>query len=61
MFVVFVCIGLLIAPFYLIVKAMSNKGGSVPPKTSSPKRKNPIDKHMDENYGDVDWLRKGKL
>lgn len=61
MFVVFVCIGLLIAPFYLIVKAMSNKGGSVPPKSPSSKRKNPIDKHMDDNYADVDWLRKGKL
>ena len=21
----------------------------------------PIDKHMDDNYADIDWLRKGKL
>ncbi len=21
----------------------------------------PIDRHMDENYADIDWLRKGKL
>ena len=22
---------------------------------------NPIDRHMDENYADIDWLRKGKM
>ena len=60
MFALFFCIGLIIAPIYVIGKAISNKGGSAPPKTPAPK-KNPIDKHMDENYGDIDWLWKGKL
>ncbi len=26
-----------------------------------PRPKDPIDRHMDENYADIDWLRKGKL
>ena len=30
-------------------------------KPAAPRKKNPIDKHMDDNYGDIDWLRKGKL
>ena len=30
-------------------------------KPSVPRKKNPIDKHMDDNYADIDWLRKGKL
>lgn len=25
------------------------------------KKQNPIDKHGDENYGTIDWLRNGKL
>jgi len=24
-------------------------------------RKDPIDQYMDDNYADIDWLRKGKL
>ena len=27
----------------------------------NPRPQDPIDKHGDENYGDIDWLRKGKL
>ena len=30
-------------------------------KPHAPRKKNPIDKHMDDNYADIDWLRKGKL
>ncbi len=30
-------------------------------KQIRPKEQDPIDKHMDENYADIDWLRKGKL
>ena len=34
------------------------RGKAEPP---APRKKDPIDKHMDDNYGDIDWLRKGKL
>ena len=61
MFALFFCIGLIIAPIYAIGKALTNKGGSTPPTPPAPRRKDPIDKHMDDNYADVDWLRKGKL
>ncbi len=61
MFIFIFCIGLFIAPIWLIGKAIAGKGRSVPPNTSAPRKKDPIDAHMDENYADVDWLRKGKL
>ena len=61
MFALFFCIGMIIAPIYVIVKAIRNQGSSAPPKPPAPMKKNPIDKHMDRNYADVDWLRKGKL
>ena len=37
---------------------IASRGNSKP---AAPRKKNPIDKHMDDNYGDIDWLRKGKL
>ncbi len=58
MFIFIFCIGLFIAPIWLIGKAIAGKGRSVPPNTSE---KDPIDAYMDENYADLDWLRKGKL
>lgn len=61
MFILIFCIGLIVAPIYAIVKALSGKGGSAPAEMPAPQKKEPIDKHMDENYADVDWLRKGKL
>ena len=64
MFIFFFCIGLFIAPIWLIGKAIEGKERSersVPPNASAPRKKDPIDVHMDENYADVDWLRKGKL
>ena len=39
-----------------IVGAVSGKGKSRPPAP-----KDPIDKYMDDNYADIDWLRNGKL
>lgn len=35
--------------------------GCWPKKDEKPKPKNPIDKHGDEVYGTIDWLRDGKL
>ncbi len=60
MFIFIFCIALIIAPIYVIGKAVAGKGRSAPPDPA-PRKKDPIDKHMDENYGDIDWLRKGKL
>jgi len=41
------------------------KAGAAQSKNSgtqaSARRKDPIDEHMDYYYGDIDWLRKGKL
>ena len=28
---------------------------------SGPSRQDPIDRYGDEHFGDIDWLRKGKL
>ena len=61
MFALFFCIAMIIAPIYVIGKAISNKGSSAPPKTPAPRKKDPADRHMDRNYADVDWLRNGKL
>jgi hypothetical protein len=61
MYIFIFCIALIIAPIYAIGKAISGKSSPAPPKAPVPKQKDPIDRHMDENYADVDWLRKGKL
>ena len=39
-----------------IISAFSDKGTN-----NQPRPKDPIDKYMDDNYADIDWLRKGKL
>ena len=61
MFIFIFCVALIIAPIYVIGKAVAGKGRSAPPDAAASRKKDPIDKHMDENYGDIDWLRKGKL
>lgn len=42
-----------------VIGAVSDSGKNKTP--APPSKKNPIDEYMDENYGDIDWLRKGKL
>ena len=62
MFVIIIGIAVLVGPFYVLIKVLS--GRNDPPKSEPPRtapRRDPIDKHMDENYADIDWLRKGKL
>lgn len=44
---------------YALVKAVVDTKRGVKPQPPTPK--DPIDKHMDDNYADIDWLRKGKL
>ena len=43
----------------IIIYAIVTRGGEK--STPAPKEKDPIDKYMDDNYADIDWLRKGKL
>ena len=50
---------LLLFPIFVIIGiigALTGKGGK-----QKPAPKDPIDRHMDENYADINWLRKGKL
>ncbi len=62
MFILIFCIGLfIVVPIWLIERAAAGKDRSAPPEAPAPGKKDPIDEHMDENYADVDWLRKGKL
>ena len=61
MFILIFCIALVLAPLCLIVQAVSRRGKAAPPTEPAPRRKDPIDEHMDENYADIDWLRRGKL
>lgn len=60
MFVVIIGLAIIIGPIYGIIAALAGSGKKSRP-SSPPARKNPIDKHMDDNYADIDWLRKGKL
>ncbi len=64
MFIFIFCIAVIIAPIYVIGKAVAGRGRDTPPAPPpdpAPPKKDPIDRHMDENYADIDWLRKGKL
>ena len=60
MFIFIFCLGMVIAPIYCIIDAIAGKKKKDRPK-AAPRRQHPIDKYMDEVYGDIDWLRKGKL
>jgi len=53
-------ITVIIAPVYLIIRAIVG-GGSKQSKPPAAHRQNPVDKHMDDNYADIDWLRNRKL
>ena len=44
---------------YGIVKGITSKNQQT--TYVFPKKKNPIDKHGDDIYGTIDWLREGKL
>ena len=46
---------------YGLVKGLTSKPTTKPTATYQPKKKNPIDKHGDDNYGTIDWLTNGKL
>ena len=59
MFILIFCIALVIAPIYAIISAFSGRKKAPPP--APPAGKDPADRHMDDTYADVDWLRKGKL
>ncbi len=61
MFILIFCISLVLAPIYCICEAIAGRKKNTPPMAPPPKPQDPMDRHMDETYGDIDWLRKGKL
>ena len=61
MFVIIVALAVLIGPFYLLIKAIAGSNAEKPAAPRPARKQDPADKHMDETYADIDWLRNGKL